>query len=137
MWQGYRRERLQVEREPSVGHGIAKGFRIHALRDPVDKRLKDAMHGLHPTDLCHVRSCRRGAPGAYQFSRLSKGEERSSHRNRREVLTYPEKLTRDALFGPTPTVTHRRSSPHQRSQYPKSRSVPDLEMEGYLRSAGS
>jgi hypothetical protein len=28
----------------------------------------------------------------------------------REVLTYPEKLTRDALFGSAPIVTHRRSS---------------------------
>src|SRR5260370_14591829 len=132
MWQGKVRGILQVEREPDVGHGIAKGFRIHTLRDPVDKRLEDAMHGLNPTD---AASCSVLSTGAHQFIRLSKAMERLSHRNRREVLTRPEKLTRDAPFGSAPIVTHRRSSRHQRSQYSKSRSAPALEMEGDLRGA--
>ncbi len=86
MWQGQIREILQVECDPNVGHGIAKGVQVHTLGEPVDKRLEDAMHGLHPID---AMSCSVLSTGAHQFIRLSKAMERISHRNRREVFTRP------------------------------------------------
>jgi hypothetical protein len=46
----------------------------------------------------------------------------------------PDELTGGAHFGSAPIVARRRSSPHQRSQYSKSRSALALETEGDLGS---